>query len=333
MKKSLLLLSILLAALPCTAKGQKEGEKTDRSREEVGIEKIVIAGPRSPASLPALWLQENRLSEEQPEVRVELYASMEAMMAMMQSKEIDFLLMPTNAASVFHNKEFDITMLNIFHWGGMFLSSTDPACRSWADLAGKELYVPSKGSVPDMTTQVFLKHYGLTPGRDLTVVYSNHGEIAQLLSSGSISYAVDVQPFVAAHLSDLRNYHVISEYSEHWQQVAGEGNRMPGFCMVSKKKEFQENAGFLHGINDLFEAAVTAVIENPAEAGEMAQIYMNANPGIVAQAIGRFGFSFMPMDQAIDHVERYYAILHEMKPAVIGGALPERELYLTHGNR
>ena len=76
----------------------------------------------------------------------------------------------------------------------MYLSTTDSNCHKWEDLKGKQLFVPAKGSVPDIMTQHFLNRHGLIIGDSIELVYSNHTEIAQLIKSGKAKYAVDVRP-------------------------------------------------------------------------------------------------------------------------------------------
>jgi len=321
----IILLSGIVFLVSCS------GKKPEEKVSGMPAEEIVIAGPRSPASLPALWMQESGSLWNGSEIRVELYPSMEAMISLAQSDEVDFMLLPSNTAAVLYNKGFDMLMMNIFQWGGLNLSSTDPDCGSWKDLEGKTLYVPAKGSVPDLTTQLFLQHKGLAAGKNIEIVYSNHNEIAQLLSSGSISYAVDVQPFVTAHRSGLANYHVICDYSTLWPKIAGEGYRMPGFCMVSKNSVFNGKSEDLDRMNRLFEKGLNAILNDPDMAGELASKHMNADSGLIKEAIRDFGMRYVPIDESRKDIECYFRFLEEMKPAVIGGGLPGRKLYHVRG--
>ncbi|MDC7127261.1 MAG: PhnD/SsuA/transferrin family substrate-binding protein [Spirochaetales bacterium] len=318
----LAVLTLLLLCLSIYAGGSQEESSTSAGTEAKAIERsvLVIAAPRSPASLPVLWLQENKPSEDFPDVKVELYSSMEAMMALAQSDDVDLMLMPSNSAATMYNKGFNVSLLNVFQWGGLFLSSTDPDCNSWEDLKGKELYVPSKGSVPDMVTQLFLKNNNLTIGSDLTVVYSNHAEIAQLLGSGTISYAVDVQPFVTANSESLANYHIISEYRIDWKNLAGEGVKMPGFCTLIKGNSCPADPEM---VNRAFETAVKTIAENQQMSGELANKYINANANLIAKSISGFNFSFMAASDITADVNKYLELLYSMKPAVVGGKMPD----------
>lgn len=321
----LAVLALILSCLSLYAGGSQE--ETETNEKAV----LTIAAPRSPASLPVLWMQDNKQSENFPDVKVELYSSMEAMMALAQSDDVDLMLMPSNSAATMYNKGFDVSLLNVFQWGGLFLSSTDPNCNSWEDLRGKELYVPSKGSVPDMVTQLFLKSNNLTIGSDITIVYSNHAEIAQLLGSGTISYAVDVQPFVTANSASLENYHIITEYRLDWKNLAGEGYKMPGFCTVLKgNKSGQADPAM---INEVFEGAVKIIADTPQMAGELAEKYINANTELIAKSIAGFNFSFMAASEIAADVNKYFELLYSMKPAVVGGKMPDEGFLYNNGQK
>jgi hypothetical protein len=64
-----------------------------------------------------------------------------------------------------------------------------------------------------------LSRHGLSIGKHVQVIYSNHTEIAQLLATGTIQYAVDAQPFITANLQRLENYHVIADFVSEWKLV------------------------------------------------------------------------------------------------------------------
>ncbi len=333
MKKKLLTgFIIVLAAVFIYSEGNREVEPV-RSRDIPKSEVpkgIVIAGPRSIASLPSIWLQENGSSGHIPPVAAVYYSSMDAMMASAQSGDVDFVLMPVNTAAVLYNKGFNICMMNVFQWGGLYLSTTDPSCRSWKDLAGKELFIPAKGTVPDLVTQLFLDDCGMAIGEDLDAVYSSHTEIAQLLAQGIASYAVDVQPFVTVHLQSVAEYRIISDYSTDWQEIAGEGFRMPGFCMICRNPDLLQQPELLNDVNEAFAAAVTAVVREPDAAGKLAEDFTGGNRDLIARSMGNSGLSCLPLTSVRQDVLRYFEVLLAMKPAVIGGKLPEEGVYFTY---
>ncbi len=178
-------------------------------------------------------------------------------MALASGGNYGVLIVPVHTAANLYNKEIGVELINVCGWGGMYLSTTDSDCNSWGDLGGKELYVPSKGSVPDILTQYFLNQHGLVIGEDVELVYSSHIEIAQLLSAGTIKYAVDAQPYVTSNTKNVQNYKVISKFAEEWRLIQGAGYTMPANCMVANSEYLSGNEEIITAFNQKFAEAST----------------------------------------------------------------------------
>ena len=103
------------------------------------------------------------------------------------------------------------------------MTTIDTACKSWENLKEKELYILSKGSVPDILTQCFLNQYGLVIGETVEVVYSTYLEISQLMGIGRLKYAVDGEPFLTSNKENIENYRIISDYSAEWKSSQLDG--------------------------------------------------------------------------------------------------------------
>jgi NitT/TauT family transport system substrate-binding protein len=99
-------------------------------------------------------VESNALGEN-TKIDIQFYSDMEAMMALASEGKYGVIVTPAYTAANLYNKGINVEIMNLYNWGGMFLSTTDTNCNSWEELAGKELYVPAKGSVPDILTQFF----------------------------------------------------------------------------------------------------------------------------------------------------------------------------------
>ena len=82
--------------------------------------------------------------------------------------------------STLYNKGLDVRLMNVNTWGVTYFMTTDPAFETWADLAGKTVYIPLQSSPPDALTQYFLNEAGLTVGEDVEIVYASTAEVAAL---------------------------------------------------------------------------------------------------------------------------------------------------------
>ena len=290
---------------------------------------VTVVAPKSPATIPVLRMIENDCMGENIKLDLQLYGDMEAMMALASGGDYGILIVPVHTAANLKNKGIDVKMVNAFGWGGMYLSTTDPDCSSWKDLDGKELYVPAKGSVPDIMTQYFLSQNGLELGKNVEVVYSSHAEIAQLIAAGTIQYAVDAQPFVTSNLKNVDGYRVISEFAEDWKLTQGEAYSMPGNCTVVNSDYLSENESVVLDFNKKFSDAIRWTVENPDEAGALANTYLNANAELIAAAMPGFCLDYKSAADARNDVEEYFKVLLELKPESIGDKIPDESFYYT----
>ena len=333
MRKSLILILILCLALLAgcgqTADLQNAGSPSPEASDMPTQSVITVVAPKSPGSIPIFRMIESNCLGSDVQIDLQLYSDMEAMMALASGGNYGVLIVPVHTAANLYNKGVEVELINVYGWGGMYLSTTDPDCSSWEDLAGKELYVPAKGSVPDILTQYFLDQHGLAIGEDVEIVYSSHAEIAQLLSAGTIKYAVDAQPFVTSNLKNVEGYKVISEFSEEWKLTQGEGYSMPANCMVANSEYISGNEELIAAFNEKFAEAIEWSKENPSEAGALANTYLNANAELIAAAMQDFCLDYQSADTAKNDVKQYYDVLLELKPESIGSKLPEESFYYT----
>lgn len=322
MKKILLFLLIVSISLffGCTP---SETSNLDTKNETT----IIVGAPKSPATIPVLRMIETKALGENVNIELKIYSSMEKMMALATGEGYDFLEVPVNAASVLYNKGLNVKLLSVTLWGGMYLSTTDPNCESWKDLNGKQVYVPNKGSVPDLITQHFLNKNGLNIGENVEVVYAGHSEIAQLIQSGKIKYAIDVEPFVTGNKENIENYRVISDFVNEWKQLEGDEYSMPNFGVITNNNFLQNNGKLVKVFNEEHDKAMKWVLDNPEEAGKLAEQHLNSNKDLITKAIPSFKFEFKTAMDAKDEIEKYCSVLLDLRPESIGGKIPDEDFY------
>lgn len=331
MKKSFIMILVLCFGL-LTGCGQTAAPQNAESTNKDTVQKTVltVVAPKSPGSIPIFRMIESNSMGENIQIDLQLYSDMEAMMALASGGDYGVLIVPVHTAANLYNKEVGVKLINVCGWGGMYLSTTDPDCNNWEDLEGKELYVPSRGSVPDILTQYFLNQHGLVIGEDVELVYSSHTEIAQLLSAGTIKYAIDAQPYVTSNTKNVQSYKVISEFSEEWKLTQGEEYTMPANCVVANSDYLSENEEIITDFNQKFEEAIKWTVENPANAGVLADTYLNADAELIAAAMQGFCLEYKSAADAKSDVEQYFNVLLELKPESIAGKLPEEGFYYSN---
>jgi|GEM_PF-1997533 len=326
--KKIIIYSLIVISMLSSGCSSANLMGTDSQESEHSAQtEIIVVGPKSPAIIPLLRMIDNNDMGDDVKITLRLYGNMDAMMAMASEDDYDLLIVPVHTAANLKNKGMDVGLLNVFNWGGMALSTTDSNCHGWKDLAGKELYVPAKGSVPDILTQFFLQQNDLTIGSDVEVVYSSHVEIAQLLSVGTIEYAIDAQPFVTANEKRISGYKAISEFNEEWQKTQGETSAIPANCMVVRKKYLCDNEELIKDFSEKFTESVEWVVANPRKSGMLAEENIKADAQLIAEAMHRFCFDCRSASESQQDIENYYRVLLEMKPECIGGEMPDQAFY------
>ncbi len=329
---------ILFAAFIALLSGCGQAKTVSKQAENVSAQAadatkqnvLTVVAPKSPAIIPVLRMVESNALGENTKIDIQFYSDMEAMMALASEGKYGVIVAPAYTAANLYNKGIHVEIMNLYNWGGMFLSTTDTNCNSWEELNGKELYVPAKGSVPDILTQYFLNKNGLTIGKDIEVVYSTHVEIAQLLSTGTIKYAIDVEPFVTSNKMKVENYKVISDFAEDWSKTQGNDYRMPATCVVANTSYLNENQDIIASFNNELAEAIEWTNNNPTEAGALANKYINANSELIANALPGFRFQYKSSVDAKKDLEQYFNVLLELKPESIGGKLPDENFYYTN---
>ena len=325
MKKviSLVVVLSMFMVFGCSKTSEESNDSEDLAEKTV----ITVVVPKSPASIPILRMADSNALGENVELDIQIYTDMDKMMAFASNGEYDYMEIPVNTAAVLYNKGLNVKLMNVLLWGGISFVATDDNCNGFKDIKGEKLYVPAKGSVPDMITQYFLEKNGLDIGKDVEIIYSNHTEIAQLIKSGVAKYAVDVEPFITMNKENIENYKVIMDFSQEWKKIQGNEYKMPNFGFISREEFLKDNGQDAKKFNEELQKAIIYLSENNEEAGELAEKYLNSNSDVIERSFSKFNFNYNSSYDAKDNIKEYFKVLENMKPESIGGKIPDENFY------
>ncbi len=323
MKKQIIICILLISLV---LSGCNQSVKTDNKKEEHQME-IMIAAPKSPSTIPILRLIETNALGEDVKINLELYGDMEKMIVMATEEKYGFMVLPVHTAATLYNKGLGAKLLNVFGWGGMYLSTTDPECSTWEDLKDKTLYVPAMGSIPDIITQYFCIQHGLKIGENINVVYSSHHEIAQLIELGKIKYAVDAEPFVTRNSQSVEGYKIICDFAKEWKEINESQYNMPANGVITSNTFISNKGEWIERFNLEFEKALQWTTENPDDAAVLAEKYLNADAELIEKAMPNYKFLVKPAMDVKGDIEAYCEVLSSFKPESIGGKIPDEGFY------
>lgn len=332
MKKGLIAILLLSISLLFGCGQDTKTNIPDAKTEPVALDaqeqiKVTVGAPKTAVTIPILRIMETNALGDKIKIDLKIFGDTEKMMAIAVSKDYGLLAVSVNTAVTLYNKGLDVRLLNASVWGGMYLSTTDSKCYEWEDLKGKQLYVISKGSVPDIITQHFLKQHGLKIGDNIEVVYSTYPEISQLIKLGKIKYAVDGEPFATANQENIDNYRVILDYVDDWKKTEGSECSLPAYGVVANNVFLSKNEELVKIFNQEYQKALEWALDNPREAGALAEKYLNVDGKLIEKAMPKFNFCFKTSVDAKKDIEQYCTVLASFKPESIGGKAPDEDFY------
>ncbi len=348
MKKILIGLAILLAigvTLKVTVlKGMNEevevfGKKSAKASTNNGkLDKIIIAGPMANVSHPVFKMMESgALDSIANEVVFKLWKNPDQLRAMIINKEVDFVAVPTNVASILYNKEQPIKLLNVSVWGILKILTRDKNIKSLEDLKGKELIVPWRGDMPDIVLRAVLKKKGLSKD-DIKITYvSNPMDAAKQLIMRKADNILLPEPATSMVLRKTKSFPVKLvaptvfrgiDIQKEWGEAYQRKSTIPqaGMAVIGKMLKNKEAI-------KLFEAeyakAMTWYKANPKEAGELSAKYVTMFTGDAFT--DSIGFTQLEVKRAIDvkdEIDFFFNVLKEDNPKTIGGSLPDENFYI-----
>ncbi|MCL6588946.1 MAG: ABC transporter substrate-binding protein [Firmicutes bacterium] len=258
----------------------------------------------------------------------EVYKSPDPVLGKMITGEIDLAGLPTNIAANLYNKGAGVQIAAIIGWGVMYVASSDPSIKEWADLKGREVWVASKGAVSDILFQYLVTKNGLDLEKDLKIQYlANAAEVAQLLAAGKITCAALPEPWVTAALDKNPQLKVALDYQKEWQRIEKQGLAYPQTCVVAREKFAREHPQTLRRfLNDL-KSSISWVKRYPKSMGPLAEKYLQI-PDLAAQkSLNRCNIRYNDAYKVRPEVGRFIQRLLEFAPESVGGKLPDAGFY------
>lgn len=312
-----------------TETGADESDEEEPSDTESSEESITIrlGVPKAPPTLAVLHMMEEKLLGENVSIELDVWDAPEKLIAMVQDGEHDMFAFPLTVVAKLYNKGLPVRLTNVNTWGVTYFVTTDPELTEWSQLKGKTVYVPLQSSPPDALTQYFLNNAGLKIGEDVEIVYSTTAEISQMLAAGTIEYATLIEPQVTAAKMKNENVRVAFSFEDEWKKVKGDDSIVPNAGFGTTQSLIDEHPELVADFEKAYEESLNWVLENPAEAGALAEKYLELKAGLVEKAIPNMGLIYKSAANAKPELDGFYQLLNDFDPSMIGANIPDDEMY------
>ena len=247
---------------------------------------------------------------------------------------VDIAALPTNAASlVYNSSEGDVQLLALNTKGVLYLVETGDTktVDSFEDLKGKTVCTPVQN--PAFVFEALCRKNGLIPGEDIFIdsTYAP-ADLKDLVASGEVEYAILPEPMVtiaqktAANAGNVVN--VSLDITSEWNKAYNNECELIQGCVVVRKAFAEAYPETVRKFLAEYEESINFVNENPEEASQMiADQKIFAQAPIAKLAIPKCNIFFASGEDMKDLLAGYLEALYEVKPASVGGKLPDDGFY------
>lgn len=324
MKKLLALLLIvvlMMAAAGCT------NSKQSAAPETVNFKAAALKGPTAVGMVK--MMDSNPSMGENVKVDYVIEPSPDTLTAKLLTGEVEFATIPTNSAAILYNKGVAYKLVAMNTWGVMYVVSSDPSIKTWADLKGKSIDAATKGSAGDVVFRYLLSKNGIDPAKDVSLQYiTSPVEQAQLAIAGKSAISVLPEPWVSTVLSKNPNLKVALDLQQEWKRINGADVQFAQTCLVVETAFAQKYPQIVDKFLQEYAASIDWVNKNPAEAGALVGKKDLGIPADVAVgAIPRCNIRYMSAMDAKPVVDKYLQVLLDFSPNTVGGKLPDANFF------
>lgn len=314
-----LLLAVLGASLILTGCSKTETEETT----------VRIGSLKGPTSMGLVELMDQaEKGEAGVDYEFTMAAAADEINAAFLKGDLDIVLIPANVASVLYNKtDGQAVVLDINTLGVLYLLESGETVQSAADLKGRTIYLPGKGTTPDYALQYILAQNGLGL-EDVDLQYkSEAAEVISALQEEPEALGLLPQPAVTTACMQNEGLRIALDLTEEWDRVSTEGSLVTGVTLV--RREFlEQHEALVQEFLSAHEESAKFTNENIEEAAEMvAALEIVPKAPIAAQAIPYCNITCMTGTDMQAALSGYLTVLAEQNPEAVGGALPAEDFY------
>lgn len=303
-------------------------ETTEEEVEEEGA-LIRIGSLKGPTSMGLVQLMDRASKSETINTYdFTMAAAADEINAALIKGDLDIVLIPANVASVLYNKTGgQVVALNINTLGVLYILESGETIQSIADLAGRTIYLPGKGTTPDYALQYLLAQNGLTT-EDVDLQYKSEGtEVIAALGQDADAIGLLPQPAATVATVQNENLRIALNLTEEWDKVSDDSSLLTGVTLV-RKAFLEENESAVQLFLADHAASTAFTNENVEEAADMiAWLQIVPKPAIAVKAIPYCNIVCVTGADMKAALSGYLGVLADQNAQAIGGKLPGDDFY------
>ncbi len=304
---------------------------------------IVFALPFAPVSYPVLKMMEDKVFENMGmPTELIVWSNPDQLKSLLIGEKADFYATASNTAATFYNKGVDVKLLNISVWRLIWIISRDSSKTTLEDFKGEQIAMPFKGDMPHIVFNELAKKQGMNPEKDFDLVFEPHPmDAAQKLIMRRIDHAVLVDPAASMVLTKSKSgpMKIIApdlfrtlDFQDEWAKLFNTKNEIP-YAGIIAGSTIMDRPDIIDKFSKEYAKANEWCVNHPEETGKIIVKYIpQLNEKGIAEAMRHVKLKAVDGINAKESLEKFYRVLMNSKPGLVGGKLPDSGFYYNSKN-
>lgn len=251
----------------------------------------------------------------------------DALVVNMLKREGDIAVVPSNFSAQLYNKNLGYKILGTVGWGSFYVVSRENI-KSLEELKGKEVYTFGKGLTPDIIFQSILERKGIDK-KDIKINYlSNGNEVASLYLGKKVDTIVIPEPMLSKVLSKSLSSNIVANLNDEWKNIIESDLGYPQSTLVVKEEVYNTNPKLVEEFISKLTESISLIYKNQDKTTENIKLNnLGIDTSILDKVLTRANISYTQVVDCQEEYHKYFEILESVNKKVIGGKLPDEEIY------
>lgn len=283
----------------------------------------------TPDGLPALSLvnmmDTKKIDNIQLNYKVEKMS--DALIVDMLKREGDIAIVPSNFSAQLYNKKLGYKILGTIGWGSFYVVSRDNI-NSLEELKEKEVYTFGKGLTPDLIFQLILEKKGINKNSIKINYLSSGNEVASLYLGKKVDTIVIPEPMLSKVLSKSPTSTIVANLNDEWKNITNSDLGYPQSTLVIKEEIYETNPKFVKEFINKLTESISKLYKNSGETVEnVKRNSLSIDTSVLNKVLTRANIFYTPIIDCKEEYNNYFKILELTNKKVIGGKLPDEEIF------
>lgn len=283
----------------------------------------------TPDGLPALSLVNMMDTKEIDNIQLnyKVEKMSDALIVDMLKREGDIAIVPSNFSAQLYNKKLGYKILGTIGWGSFYVVSRDNI-NSLEELKGKEVYTFGKGLTPDLIFQSILEKKGINKNSIKINYLSSGNEVASLYLGKKVDTIVIPEPMLSKVLSKSPTSTIVANLNDEWKNITNSDLGYPQSTLVIKEEIYETNPKFVKEFINKLTESISKLYKNSGETVEnVKRNSLSIDTSVLNKVLTRANIFYTPIIDCKEEYNNYFKILELTNKKVIGGKLPDEEIF------